>query len=233
MDVGKLLSVLLQGGQTTLTATVLVGLIALPLSFLVGLVRSFARARLIRLVFAFYVEIFRGTSAIVQLFWAYFVLPSIGVEFSPFAAGVLVLGLNAGAYGSEIVRGALQAVPEGQREAAAAVNFSRFDEIRFVLLPQAIPITIPPLENLAIEWFKATSLLSLISVADLTYRVNVMAINRQLGFVPSYLVLMAGYLLLSVPLSAGARKIDGAYGRNWRAASEQRSLSRLDTPVAL
>lgn len=192
-----------------------------------------AAAKLLRTLFAIYVEVFRGTSAIVQLFWAFFVLPSVGVELSPFVAGVVVLGLNAGAYGSEIVRGAIRAVPPGQLEASAATNLSLIDTVRFVILPQAIPIAIPPLESLAIEWFKATSLLSLISVTDLTYTVNTLAINGRLGFIPSYIVLMAAYLLLSVPLSTAARKVDSRYGREWRRASESAEVSRLNAPVAL
>lgn len=233
MSIPDLLGLLVEGGWITLLATVCVGLIALPLSFAVGVARSFSRVKTFRAILGLYVEVFRGTSAIVQLFWAFFVLPAVGIELTPFVAGVIVLGLNAGAYGSEIVRGAIRAVPAGQVEASEATNLNRFDTVRYVILPQAVPIAIPPLESLAIEWFKATSLLSLISVTDLTYTVNTLAINGRLGFIPSYLVLLCAYLILSVPLSAAARAVDSKFGRQWRRASESPEVSRLDAPVAL
>lgn len=226
MELGDLLSLLWRGGKTTLIATVWVGAIALPVSFVAGTVRSLSPSRLLRGVIGIYVEVFRGTSAIVQLFWVFFVLPSLGVELSPFVSGVLVLGLNAGAYGSEIVRGALRGVGRGQSEAAATVNLSRLQELRYVLLPQAIPITIPPFESLAIEAFKATSLLSLISVADLTYEINVMAINGRLDFVPSYMILMVAYLVLSIPVSNIGRVVDATYGRRWRFPNRRRRRQR-------
>lgn len=86
MDLSSLGDVLLRGGLITLLATLLVGLIALPLSFVVGVARFRARSGPIRFALALYVEVFRGTSAIVQLFWAFFVLPSIGIELSPFVS---------------------------------------------------------------------------------------------------------------------------------------------------
>src|SRR5690606_36179784 len=101
-----------------------------------------------------YVEKFRGTSALVQLFWVYFALPRFGVEVSATLAGVLVLGLNGGAYGAEVVRSAIQAVPPGQREAARALGFSA-RQIRWrLVLPQAVGPMLPPAGNLVIELLK-------------------------------------------------------------------------------
>jgi polar amino acid transport system permease protein len=216
VNLTDVIDVLTRGGRITIISTVTVGLIAIPVAFGVGTARATLRSRLLRVLMAIYVEVFRGTSAIVQLFWVFFVLPSIGIELSPFVAGVTVLGLNAGAYGSEIVRGALNAVPSGQSEAARSLNMSRWDEIRFILLPQAVPVTIPPFESLAIEWFKATSLLSLISINELTYEVNTMAINGRLELVPSFMLLMLVYLILSLPITQAGRLVDSLYGRGWR-----------------
>lgn len=223
MDLSDILEVFWRGGRTTATATIVVGLIAIPVAFVVGTARAMIRNRLLRLMFWIYVEVFRGTSAIVQLFWAFFVLPEFGIELSPFVAGVTVLGLNAGAYGSEIVRGAFNSVPVGQSEASRALNMTRWDEVRYISLPQAIPVTIPPLESLAIEWFKATSLLSLISINELTYEVNTMAINGRLDLVPSFMLLLLVYLILSIPITQTGRVIDSLCGRRWRGSSVSRS----------
>jgi polar amino acid transport system permease protein len=128
-----------------------------------------SRSRALRWIAGVYIEVFRGTSALVQLFWVYFVLPFAGVELNAFAAGVVVLGLNAGAYGAEVVRGAIQAVPAGQRDAAEALNFTRVDLMRRIILPQAVPAMLPPAGNLAIELLKNTALVSMIAVHELTF----------------------------------------------------------------
>ena len=133
-----------------------------------GLARL-SRRRALRWIAGVYIEIFRGTSALVQLFWVYFVLPFAGVELDAFTAGFVVLGLNAGAYGAEIVRGAIQAVPAGQRDAAEALNFSRADIMRKIILPQALPGMLPPAGNLAIELLKNTALVSMVAVHELTF----------------------------------------------------------------
>ena len=100
-----------------------------------------------------YVEIFRGTSILVQLFWIFFVLPlpPFNLEISPFVAGVLALGLNVGAYGAEVVRGAIQSISRGQIEAAIALNMSRGLMMRRVILPQALVRIVPPFGNLLIS----------------------------------------------------------------------------------
>ena len=91
-----------------------------------------------------YVEIFRGTSALVQLFWLFFVLPQFGLTLPPFLVAVLALGLNVGAYGSEVVRGAILGVPRGQWEATTALNMTRGSALRRIILPQAFVVMIPP-----------------------------------------------------------------------------------------
>ncbi|HEX5477774.1 MAG TPA: amino acid ABC transporter permease, partial [Burkholderiales bacterium] len=141
---------LLRGLGVTLEITAAAAALAILIALAAGLARL-SRSRWLRWPASVYVEVFRGTSALVQLFWFYFVLPFFGVELSAFAAGTLVLALNTGAYGSEVVRGAVQAVPRGQREAAAALNLGRLQALRRVILPQALPAMLPPAGNLAIE----------------------------------------------------------------------------------
>ena len=117
-----------------------------------------------------YIEIFRGTSLLVQLFWIFFVLPLFGLTLDKFTAGFLAVGMNLGAYGAEVVRGAIQAVPRGQYEAALALNLSPARRMRRIILPQALLIMLPPWGNLFIELLKGTALVALISVADLMFQ---------------------------------------------------------------
>ena len=117
--------ILIEGTLTTIKLTVLSAIVALTISFVVGLSR-FSRYRLVRASAIIYLEFFRGTSAIVQLFFMYYVLPLMGVHFSPLMAGVIACGFNLGSYGSEVVRGAIQSVARGQHEAATALNYTTY-----------------------------------------------------------------------------------------------------------
>ena len=123
----------------------------------------------VRWVATTYVEVFRGTSLLVQLFWFFFVLPEFGLTLSPMAAGVLGVGFNFGAYGAEIVRGAITAVPRGQWEAATALNLTAYRRMTRIVLPQALVVVIPPFGNLTIEMVKATSVVSAVTLVDITY----------------------------------------------------------------
>ncbi|MGO4838552.1 ectoine/hydroxyectoine ABC transporter permease subunit EhuC, partial [Rhizobiaceae sp. 2RAB30] len=119
-----------------------------------------------------YIEIFRGSSALVQLFWLFYVLPLFGPRIDPFTAGVLGVALNVGAYGGVVVEAAIRAVPRGQHEASIALNLSRWHRMRHVVLPQALVLMIPPWGNLLIQLFKLTALVSFIGISDLTYTAN-------------------------------------------------------------
>ena len=141
-------------------------LFSLLMAFTAGLLRL-APWRAVRWTTRVYVEIFRGSSLLVQLFWLYFVLPYAGIRLDPLSTAVLALALNGGAYGSEIVRGAVLAVPRGQHEAALALNLPPLWTYASVILPQAVRIMIPPFGNLAVEVLKGTALVSLITITDL------------------------------------------------------------------
>ncbi len=115
------------------------------------------------------IELCRGTSALVQRFRFYFALPRLlDIRLDAVVVGILVLGLNIGAYGAEVVRGAIEAVPAGQWQAATALNLTRRQTLRYVVLPQAFAMMLPPLGNLMIELLKSTALFSMITVTDLT-----------------------------------------------------------------
>jgi polar amino acid transport system permease protein len=159
---------LFSGLKITLEVTLFSAILAFVVAFAAGIARI-ARQRWIRAIAAVYVEGFRSMSALVVMFWLYFALPLLGLQLTALQAGVLALGLSYGAYGAEIVRGAIIQVPRGQWEAATAVNMSPGQRMRYVVLPQAILAMLPPLSNLLVDLVKATSLVALITLADLTF----------------------------------------------------------------
>ena len=208
-----LLPTLLRGLSTTITLTFWGALLALVVAVFTGVLRS-SESRLLRTVTSAYVEVFRGTSILVQLFWIFYVLPlpPFNIELSAFQAGVLALGLNVGAYGAEVVRGAIRATPRGQIEAAIALNMSRTLMMRRVILPQALVRILPPFGNLLIELLKATALVSLISLADVTFQAG--TLRQSVGrTTESYTLLLVIYFLIAYPLTLGVRWLEGR--RQW------------------
>ncbi|NMA69747.1 MAG: ectoine/hydroxyectoine ABC transporter permease subunit EhuC [Desulfitobacterium sp.] len=206
MTILYLLPTLLQGLKITLIITFLAMLLAFVLAFLAGFGRL-SKFRVVRFLTAFYVEVFRGTSLLVQLFWIYFALPLIGISLPPLAAGVLTLGLNYGAYGSEVVRSAILAVPKGQTEAGIALNFSPWRRLRHIILPQAFVMMLPGFGNLQIELLKGTSLVSLITLADLTYQATILnASTMETTMI--YSLLLVIYFLIAWPLTRGIRWVE-------------------------
>ncbi len=159
------------GTVLTVVQFLLATVVAVVVAVLFGLMRL-SRNPGVRGVATVYIEIFRGTSLLVQLFWIFFVLPLFGLNLDKFVAGFLAVGLNMGAYGAELVRGAIRAVPRGQWEAALALNMTDRKRMWRVILPQALVIMLPPWGNLVIEILKGTALVALISVADLMFEVR-------------------------------------------------------------
>lgn len=203
-----LLPALLRGLSTTITLTFWGALLALAVALFTGILRSSQNA-LLRSVSGMYVEVFRGTSILVQLFWIYFVLPlpPFNISLSAFNAGVLALGLNVGAYGAEVVRGAIRAIPRGQIEAATALNMSRGLMMRRVILPQAIVRILPPFGNLLIELLKATSLVSLVTLSDVTFQA--LTLRQSVGRITEvFTLLLFIYFLIAYPLTLGVRWLE-------------------------
>ena len=159
---------LLLGTVTTIKVFICSLALYIIISMIFGLMRL-SKNLLVQGLATVYIEFFRGTSLLVQLFWAYYVLPFFGLSLEAFAAGVLTLGMNFGAYGAEVVRAGILAVPKGQWEAAHALNFTPAKRIRRIIIPQIFPIILPPASNLTVELLKATSLVALVTVVDLTF----------------------------------------------------------------
>nr|WP_306812701.1 ectoine/hydroxyectoine ABC transporter permease subunit EhuC [Paenibacillus soyae] len=172
----KWLPFLGQGALVTVKITLLSGVLAMALAMLSGLGRTSTFA-LVRLIAAGYIELFRAASLLVLLFWVYFALPIAGVELSKTWSAVLAIGLNIGAYGGEIVRSSIQAIPSGQYEASIALNLSPFRRLVQIVLPQAIVRMLPPMGNLWIEMLKSTSLVYFITMSDLTYEAMILRNN--------------------------------------------------------
>jgi polar amino acid transport system permease protein len=210
-----LLPHLLPGLLITVQLTLAGALLAVVLALAAGIGRL-SPFRVIRWIAIVYIEVFRGTSALVQLFWFYFALPLFGLRIEAMVAGILVLGLNAGAYGAEVVRGALQAVPKGQREAAHAIGLTRWQITRRVVLPQAFVTMIPPMGNILIELLKNTALVSLVTVGELTFAAQSLRADT-LRTTEIFLLVLAFYFILSLIIMGCTRGIERWLGR-WRTA---------------
>ena len=158
----------LSGAGTTLVITLLGAALAFVLAMVVGLLGTL-RNLAARAVATCYTETFRGVAALVLMYWMAFAIPQLTpYEIDPVFAAVLALGLNVGAYGAEVVRAAVNAVPPTQIEATVALNMSWWRRTWAVVLPQAWAQMLPTFGNLVIELMKATAIVSLIGVADLT-----------------------------------------------------------------
>lgn len=205
------IGLILEGALVTLQLTIAGSALALVVAFIAGLGRL-SRFFVLRALATVYIEFFRGTSIFVQLFWAYFVLPFIGFNLTPFQAGVLALGLNVGAYGAEVVRGAIQSVGREQYEACIALNLGRWQAMREVILPQALLVMLPTFGNNAIELLKATSVVSLISLTDMTFQAQVVRAQTGNTLIPFTTIIIL-YFLMAVAISQSIRALERRMAR--------------------
>ncbi|MFV2043846.1 MAG: amino acid ABC transporter permease [Anaerolineales bacterium] len=188
------LPALYQGALITIQLT----LVGLALGIVIGLpaaiARVYGRGWIRRLAVA-YIEIFRGTPVLVQLFVVYHGLPDVGIVFSRLGAAYLVLGLNSGAYQAEYFRGAIQAVGSGQMMAARSIGLSRIQAIRYIILPQALRMVLPAWSNEPIALMKASAIAFLIAVPDLMTEGKIIAAHTYRP-IDSYLSVALIYLVL-------------------------------------
>jgi polar amino acid transport system permease protein len=197
---------IVEGAEVTVLLTLLAGILALIVAFAAGLGRL-SRFSFIRAIATVYIEFFRGTSIFVQLFWVYFVLPLFDLPLTPLQAGVLALGLNVGAYGAEVVRGAIQSVPREQREACVALNLTRWQGLRHIILPQAFVVMLPTFGNNAIELLKASAVVSLISLQDLTFQAQVVRAQTGSTAFP-FLTILILYFAIALVISTSLRGLE-------------------------
>lgn len=222
MDWTVYINPLMQGAWVTVQLTFYSTIFGAILSFAAGMGKISSNIA-IRTIAVVYIEIFRGTSLLVQLFWLYFALPvagqAIGVDLRlpPVVAGVLALSLNIGAYGAEVVRGGIQAVSRDQYEAAKALNFTPRKTLWRIALPQAIPEMMPSFGNLAIQNLKDTALVSLISLTDLAFRAEQLR-NFTQDSTTIYTLALLMYFGLALVLTALMRLLERFVGR-WRSTA--------------
>ncbi|WP_423058284.1 amino acid ABC transporter permease [Brevibacterium linens] len=191
---------LLQG----LYYTLLVSVVGLVIGFVLGAIFGLGRISRSKFVYGIstaYIELLRGTPVLVQAIWIYFALPLIiGFNIPSLTAGIIVIGLNSGAYIAEIVRGAVQSVEKGQMEAGRSLGLSQHLTMRYVIWPQAFKRMIPPLGNQFIISIKDTSLLSVILVPELIFQGRLVASNH-FNAVEIYTTVAIFYLVITLTLS--------------------------------
>jgi polar amino acid transport system substrate-binding protein len=197
---------LLKGAGITVGISVASMTLAISLGLLLTLLRLYGPAPVRNLCTA-YVEIYRGTPLLIQLYILYYGLPNIGITMSPLAAAVLGLGMNYAAYESEIYRAGLNAVAKGQMETALSLGMSRNHALRWVILPQALRIALPGITNDSIALFKDSSLVSVIAMVELTKTYNILAATT-LRFFDLGLVVAILYFAMSYPLSLLSRRLE-------------------------
>lgn len=216
MDLGKVFSevnpLLLEGLKMTISVTVL----SLMFAFVLGLCSCFlglSKRAPLRWISKIYVGLIRGTPLLVQVFYIYFAIPQLlqymglDARLNPFTAGLITLTLNAGAYMSEIFRGAINAVNPGQMEAARSLGLSHGQAMKKVILPQALRICLPSLVNQFIITLKDSSLISVIGFADIMYQAKIYQ-GRTMQSFATYTWVALYYLVLIIALTYVAKLVE-------------------------
>ncbi len=210
---GEMVGLFLEGALVTLEISVLSFLLAVPIGLLLAIARVYGAAPAAALARG-YIELFRGTPVLLQLFVLYYGIADY-VNLGPMQAAVLGLGLNYAAYEAEVYRGALLAVPRGQSEASRALGLGRWQALRYVIVPQALRLALPPMTNDFVALLKDSSLVSVIAVIELTKRMQIAAVDLRGWLIPG-LACAALYLAMSFPLSELARRLERRLARDQR-----------------
>jgi polar amino acid transport system substrate-binding protein len=202
---------LLQGAAVTVYITVAGMALAVALGLPVAMARLYGPLPLRWLAIG-YVEFFRGIPVLLLLYFLYFGLPPlVGLNLNPLTAAILGFGLNYAAYEAEIYRGGIQAVPIGQWEAAASLGMSPFLSFRRIIFPQSIRVILPPMTNDVIALFKDTSVVSIISIVELSKEYQILTKSYG-GYLEIGLTTAALYLIMSVPLAHLSRYLEKRWG---------------------
>lgn len=192
--------ILLQGAVITIQITVM----AVGCGFFIGMIAALAnlsRFKIVRLLVKCYVELFRGTPLLVQIFMIYFALPMvIGQSINPYVAAVTACSINSGAYVSEIFRAGIQSIDKGQMEAGRSLGLTWAQTMRYIVMPQAFKAIIPPLGNEFIAMMKDTSLVSVIGFEELTRR-GQLIISKTYGALEIWLAVAVLYLIMTLGIA--------------------------------
>ena len=200
------LPLLLQGAMVTLEISALSMVIAIGLGLLMAVLRVFGPSMIAWPVIAF-IEVIRGTPLLIQLFIIFYGLPSVGIRFSPLWAAVIGLGINYAAYEAENYRAGIQSIPHGQLDAALALGLTRIQTIRKIVLPQAVRLVIPPVTNDFIALLKDSSLVSVITMVELTKMYGQLAATNY-DYIGIGLLTAAIYFVLGLPIARLSRLLE-------------------------
>lgn len=197
---------------TTIPLSILAFILGIVLAFIVALMRL-SNSRVLQAIAKFYVWIIRGTPLLVQLFIIFYGLPQFGIVLSPFTSAVVGLTISQGAYNSEVIRAAINAVPKGQWEAAHALNISKANAIRHIIIPQAALIAVPSVGNYFISLTKDTSLCAVLTVKEIF---QVARAQVAVNFQPLWMYVEAGliYLLLCTVLTFVQNRMEKYLGKH-------------------
>ena len=199
------------GLLVTLEVSAAALVLALALGVVVAALRV-APAPALRGASTAYVEALRNVPLLVQLFFLFFALPSIGIKLDAFVCGVLALGVYTSAFVAEAIRSGIAGVPKGQLEAALSSGMNYATAMRLIVLPQAIVKTIPPLGNTALNLIKNSSLVSTISVLDVLGTANLLG-ARSFQYVPMFVGAAICYLILTLPTALGVNVLEKRFAR--------------------
>jgi polar amino acid transport system permease protein len=197
---------LLSGLWTSIQLTTAMLAVGLPLGLVLALMLSTDR-RLVRALAVAIIETGRSVPVLVLLYLVYFGLPEVDVRPGAFAAATAALGFSFGAYTSEVFRAGIAAVPTGQREASQAIGLTRSQEVRLVILPQAVRIVIPPLLGWAVIYFQATSLAFAVALPELLSRAYTLG-SSTFQFLSVLILAALLYAIVSIPASLAIDYID-------------------------
>ena len=200
------LPLLARGLLVTLKIALASGVLSLLIGFALGLL-ALSQIRAVEIAVAAFVDFIRGTPLLIQVFLVFFALPAVGVRLDEITAGIVALSVNTSAYVAETVRGGVGAVERGQTEAAKAIGMRRPAALVYILLPQALRQMVPPLTNELISMTKNTSLLSVISVYELT-RAGQAIVSTHFAPLEIYLLLAIYYYVTIKILSFLSRRIE-------------------------
>lgn len=211
--IGEVLPYLLQGAATTVMLTAVSMSLALVGGLFVALMRL-SRSVPLQWVSGAYIEAIRGTPLLVQLFIIYYGLPQYGIRFDAFTAGVLGLSINYSAYLAEVYRSGILSVDRGQWEAGGSVGLSRAALLRYIILPQAIRIVLPPIGNYFISMLKDSALVATIAVVELM-RAAQLRVAITFRAMDIYLLVALIYFLMSYPCALLIRHIEKRFSRGY------------------
>ena len=203
-------AVFAEGFRTTILVTFLALSLALILGIVFGVLGT-SQWTLAKVVSRIYVEFIQNTPLVLQIFFLFNALPYMGVMLPVFVVGVLGVGVYHGAYIAEVVRAGINSIHRGQMEAALSQGFSFWGAMRYIILPQASRIVLPPLTNQAVNLIKNTSVLAMVAGGDLMYRADSWS-SDNIFYGPAYVVVGLLYLLLCLPLATLTRRLERKAG---------------------